>query len=153
MARQTLDHLGTDLLLTPFFSATDWDSLDLVRRPGGTPFLDEPVDLGVARGEQALRQSLILRLLTPRGSLEALGHAGYGSRLHELIGEQNTETNRLRARAFVLRALAEEQRVEEVVDLEVTVPAEGAGDRIAIRFLVRPQGGGDPVALGLELAL
>lgn len=153
MAGQTSDFLGKDLMLTPFFAATDWDALDLVRRPGGIPYRDEAIDLAVARGEEALRQALILRLLTPKGSLVALGHAGYGSRLSELIGEQNTETNRLRARAFILQAIAEEQRVEEVVDLQVTMPSEGAGDRIAIHFLVRPRGGGDPVALGLELAL
>ena len=150
---ESFDHLGRDLLLTPFFQATEWDALDLVARPAGRPYPDEPVDLGVARGEEALRQALILRLLTPRGALAELGHATYGSRLGELVGEPNTETNRLRARAFVLQALADEKRVAKVLDLRITLPADGAGDRIAVSFRVQPVGGGDPVDLGLELGL
>lgn len=145
--------LGKDLLLTPFFQATEWDQLDLVSRPRGRPYPLEPVDLDVAEGEEALRQALILRLLTPVGALAELGHSAYGSRLGELIGLENTETNRLRARRFVLQALAQERRVKEVLDLRVTVPADGAGDRIAISFRVRPTDGGDPVDLGLELGL
>ena len=146
-------HLGRDLLLTPFFQATEWDALDMVATPRGRPYPLEPVDLDVAEGEEALRQALILRLLTPLGALTELGHARYGSRLGELVGLENTETNRLRARAFVLQALAQERRVAEVLDLRVTVPAGGAGDHIAISFRVRPEGGGDPLDLGLELAL
>lgn len=146
-------HLGRDLLLTPFFQATEWDALDMVATPRGRPYPLEPVDLDVAEGEEALRQALILRLLTPLGALTELGHAGYGSRLGELVGLENTETNRLRVRAFVLQALALERRVAEVLDLRVTVPAGGPDDHIAISFRVRPEGGGDPLDLGLELAL
>lgn len=147
------DHLGRDLLLTPFFQATEWDALDLAATPRGRPYPDEPVDLDTARGEQSLRQALILRLLTPVGTLSELGHSRYGSRLGELVGEPNTETNRLRARAFVLQAVAQERRVAEVVDLRVTLPADGATDRIAISFRVRLVDGGDPVDLGLEVGL
>ncbi len=145
--------LGKDLLLTPFFQATEWDQLDLVATPRGRPYPLEPVDLDLAAGEESLRQALILRLLTPVRALAELGHASYGSRLGELIGLENTETNRLRARAFVLQALAQERRIEKVLDLRTSVPADGAGDRIAISFRVQPKDGGDPVDLGLELGL
>ena len=145
--------LGKDLLLTPFFEATEWDQLDLTADPRGRPYPTEPVDLDTAEGEEALRQALILRLLTPVGALTELGHAAYGSRLGELIGEENTETNRLRARAFVLQALAQERRVAEVLDLRIGLPADGAGDRIAISFRVRPVTGADPLTLGLEVGL
>ena len=145
--------LGRDLMLTPFFAATDWDRLDLQAHPRGRPYPDEPVDLDRVEGEAALRQALILRLLTPLGALSELGHAGYGSRLGELIGLENTPSNRLRARAFVLQALAQERRIDEVLDLRVTVPEGSAGDRIAITFRVQPKGGGDPVDLGLEVGL
>jgi phage baseplate assembly protein W len=44
-----------------------------------------------------LKQALLLRFLTPTGELALLGHPDYGSRLSELIGELNNETNRNRA--------------------------------------------------------
>lgn len=145
--------LGKDLLLTPFFEATEWDQLDLTGDPRGRPYPTEPVDLDIAEGEEALRQALILRLLTPVGALSELGHAGYGSRLGELIGQENTETSRLRARAFVLQALAQERRVAQVLELRVGLPADGARDRIAISFRVQPVEGGSPLDLGLEVGL
>src|SRR5881394_1026881 len=83
-----LPHLGNDLLVTPFFQANEWDTVDLTPNPPGIPYRDETVDLAMARGVENLQQALILRLLTPLGSLSDLGHAGYGSRLHELIGQE-----------------------------------------------------------------
>src|SRR5262249_49594066 len=51
-------------------------------------------DLAVVKGKANLVQSLILRLKTERGELAPLGHANYGSRHHQLVGEPNTEHNR-----------------------------------------------------------
>lgn len=148
-----LDHLGSDLLVTPFFAADEWDTVDLTPDPPAAAGLDEPVDLAAARGGDALRQALVLRLLTPQGSLRDLGHGRYGSRLHELIGEENTGAARLRARAYVLQALAQERRVAEVLSLEVEAPAAATPDRLRIHVRVAPAGGGDPIALGLEVGL
>ncbi len=53
------------------------------------------------------------------GELAPLGHPDYGCRLHELIGERDTETNRNRAKLFVLQALGAEPRVEKVIDVKV----------------------------------
>jgi hypothetical protein len=94
VAQVFLPHLGNDLLVTPFFEADEWDVVDLTTNPPGTPYRDEPVDLGIARGVENLQQALILRLLTPLGSLRALGHATYGSRLHEVIGQENVTAAR-----------------------------------------------------------
>ena len=77
-------------------------------------------DLGTLTGNDNLIQALLLRFLTPVGELAALGHANYGSRLFELIGELNSETNRNRAKLFVLEALAAEPRVKEVRAVRVT---------------------------------
>lgn len=150
---RSLTHLGTDLLVTPFFEADEWRTLDLTTRPAGTPYRDERVDLEVARGGENLQQALVLRLLTPLGALSALGHANYGSRLHLLIGEENTEANRRRARSFVLQALAQEARVERVLALDLAAPTPEAPDRLRLTATVQPVGGGDPVTLGLELGL
>lgn len=79
-----------------------------------------PVDLAVLNGADNLKQALLLRFLTPVGELAALGHPDYGSRLFELLGELNNETNRNRAKLFVLQALAAEPRVKEVRSVQVT---------------------------------
>ena len=148
----TVPSLGRDLLLTPFFRADEWDVLDLERRPAGTPWRDEPVDLAVADDVEALRQALVIRLLTPKGTLTELGHAGYGSRLHELIGEQDGEVTRLRARLYVLEAIGQERRVEEVISLDIS-SSTAAPDRLFVNAQVKPVGRGDPVSLGLEVGL
>jgi phage gp46-like protein len=148
-----MDHLGRDLLVTPFFEATEWDSLDLSRHPAGTIFLDEPTDLATTRGVENLQQALVLRLLTPLGTLADLGHVNYGSRLHELIGAENVTAAALRARSYVLQAIAQEKRVAEILSLEILPTTPDAPHHLRIFVRVRAVGGGDPVALGLEVGL
>jgi len=150
---RTLEHLGKDLLVTPFFRATDWDTVDLTLHPAGSPYRDEVIDLAVAEGAENLQQALVLRLLTPLGSLRDLGHANYGSRLHELIGTENLEAARLQARAFVIQALAQEKRIQEILALAVAPPTPVTVDRLLITLQVLAVSGGDPIALGLEVQL
>ena len=78
------------------------------------------VDLETLSGADNLCQALLLRFLTPMGELAILGHSDYGSRLFELIGERNIESNRNRAKLFVLQALAAEPRVKEVRSVRVS---------------------------------
>lgn len=78
------------------------------------------VDLDTIEGVSNLEQALMLRFLTPVGELAILGHPDYGSRLFELIGELNNDTNRNRAKLFILLALAAEPRVKEVLSVQVT---------------------------------
>lgn len=142
-----LEHLGRDLLVTPFFQGTTWSSVDLEPRPGR----GDTDDLGVATGVDALRQALVLRLLTPRGSLAALGHAGYGSRIHEVIGRENSRSNRLLLRAIVLETLVQEPRVARVAQLEV-VPDTLDATIVHVHVQVEPIGAGpDGPALALTL--
>jgi phage baseplate assembly protein W len=148
-----LPFLGNDLLMTPFFEADEWDTLDLTKSPAGTAYRDEPVDFALARGVEALQQALILRLLTPLGSLRDLGHENYGSRLHELIGQENVEASRLRARSYVLQAIAQERRVEKVLSLEIAPVTPDSPDRLRIFARVQPVGAREPVSLGLEVGL
>jgi phage baseplate assembly protein W len=139
--------LGRDLLVAPFLSATNWDSLDLTATGSGAA-----VDLQAVEGVDALRQALLLRLLTPQGSLAALGHAEYGSRLHELVGSEFTEAARLLARAFVLQAVRQERRVERVLSLDVERQEPSRPDSLRLTLVVQATGIDDPVALGLEVA-
>jgi len=148
-----MEHLGKDLLVTPFFVADEWDTLDIARHPPGSVYRDEAIDMAAARGVENLQQALILRLLTPLGSLKDLGHANYGSRLHELIGEENATAAQLRARAYVIQAISQEKRVEEILSLEISPTTSDAPDRLRIHARVLAVGGGEPVALGLEVGL
>ena len=77
-------------------------------------------DLKTLSGVECLQQALLLRFLTRAGELAILGHANYGSRLHELIGEPNTPSNRNRAKLFVLQSIAGEPRIEKVLSISVT---------------------------------
>ena len=110
---------GTDLrLLRNLERQNDRDrgrDLSTTQRPE-----TDNIDLETLTGVDNLKQALLLRFLTPAGEMAILGHPNYGSRLSELIGELNNQTNRNRAKMFVLQALAQEPRVEEVLRVDVT---------------------------------
>ena len=113
------ERFGTDLRLLR--------NLDLIkssRDPGNDLStrvrIDTQIDLDILTRNENLVQALLLRFLTPAGSLTLLGHPDYGSRLFELIGELNNETNRNKAKLFTLEALQAEPRVKEVVSVVVT---------------------------------
>ena len=91
------------------------------------------IDLETLAGIDNLKQALLLRFLTPMGELAALGHPDYGSRLYELIGERNIESNHNRAKMYVLQALAAEPRVKQVRSVRVT---QGLADRTRVDIAV-----------------
>jgi phage baseplate assembly protein W len=154
--------LGTDLALTRYVgtasavaleSADSWGSLDLQVAAGGpTGRNGDLVGLRAAAERENLAQALILRLLTKQGSLAELGHPQYGSRLVNLIGQENNQTNRHLARLYTIEALGQEPRVREVTGLTVeTVP--GQPDTIRVSFSAIPVDDDDPLALSLEVTL
>lgn len=136
------EHLGRDLLATPFFDGTTWVTVDLHERGG---------DLATADGVDALRQALVMRLLTERGELGHLGHAAYGSRLHELIGRRMNESNRLLARAYVIEAVRAEPRVADLETLELEPIDPAAPHAVRFHLQVRAVGVDEPVALAIEV--
>ncbi|NJD69541.1 MAG: hypothetical protein C3F12_08750 [Candidatus Methylomirabilota bacterium] len=112
--------LGTDLRLL-----LDLEHVKSSRDPGHDLTIrrrpeTEQVDLDTWSSVDNLVQALFLRFLTPAGELAILGHPNYGSRLAELIGELNNETNRNRAKLYVLQALADEPRVKKILSVKVT---------------------------------
>ena len=149
---------GTDLSVVPNMVAYDAASLDLtkkvrvLRRPRpGEP--ETQTDLATIEGRENVAQALLLRLLTPVGTLTTLGHSDYGSRLGELIGRRKTDELRNLCRAFVLEAVAREPRVQpKAVELTFDPPAEQI-DNFVLTVAVQPITGGDPVALSLEVGL
>jgi phage baseplate assembly protein W len=111
-------------------------------------------DYQVRDGKENLAQAVILRLLTPRGELAALGHPEYGSRVHELIGRENTGTQRNLLKLHILDALQYEPRVAKVVELKVT-PSPGTRSTVDVLLKVQPAGAAELVQIGpftIELA-
>jgi phage baseplate assembly protein W len=76
-------------------------------------------DFDTVLGEDNLAQAIIARLSTDEGELYDIGHADYGSRLYDLIGEVNNETTRERIKSKVLDCLAQEPRIREVTSIVV----------------------------------
>lgn len=153
-----MNMLGTDLTVIPNLVAHDAAAVDLVRqrrpiRGRLAPGILEAIDLGSLSDRDNLAQALILRLLTPRGSLADLGHADYGSRLHELIGDRKTETLRNLCRAYVLEVVAQEPRVEDQAVSLVFDPLAETTASFVFTLAVQPRLGGDPLSLGLEVGL
>jgi phage baseplate assembly protein W len=149
---------GSDLSVVPNMVADDAAALDLTtkvrvirRARPGEP--DSLRDLALVDGRRNIAQALLLRLLTPVGTLAELGHAAYGSRLHELIGRRKTEELRNLCRAFVLEAAAQEARVEpKAIELRFEPEQEGF-DNFVFTLAVKPIAEGDPISLSLEVGL
>lgn len=93
-------------------------------------------DLATLTGVDNLKQALLLRFLTPVGEMAPLGHPNYGSQLSDLIGKLNNQTNRNRAKMYVLQALAQEHRVAEVLQVDV-VTARSNPNQINIDISLR----------------
>jgi phage baseplate assembly protein W len=147
---------GTDLLVVPHMAAHDAAALDLERtarvrrrvRPGEP---DTLADLVTVAGRENVAQALLLRLLTARGTLAALGHADYGSRLIELIGRGKTEELRHLCRAFVLEAVAQEPRVRpKAVEFRFEREQEQI-DSFVFTLSVQPISPADAAAISLQL--
>ena len=105
-------------------------------------------------GLENLAQAVILRLLTPRGELADLGHPEYGSRVHELIGQENNTVKRNLLKLFILEALKFEARVESVAEL-VVAPSPGTRSTVDVLLRVKPVGVATLVTIGpftIELA-
>jgi phage baseplate assembly protein W len=120
------------------------------RRVSGQPTPLE--DFGLIAGRQNLAQAIIIRLLTPRGELMALGHPDYGSRLYELIGRPNTETTRRLLKLFVIESLQREPRIAAIEQVTVAPVAgsrtlEEVRHRVNLLLRVRPIAG-EPITVG-----
>lgn len=98
---------------------------------------DSSGDLRAVAGVANVVQALGMRLRVRLGELASLGHPGYGSRLHELIGEPNVQRTRILLLAHARTAIEQDPRVERVRAATATVLP---GER-------------DTVRLSLEVAL
>ena len=133
--------LGTDLRLLRELTrqnsrnaGNDLSTITLPDRQSELPL----VDLETLSTQENFEQALLLRFLTPAGELAQLGHPDYGSRLFELIGELNNETNRNRAKLYVLEALAAEPRVAQPPLLVRVTQNKADPTRMDIEIQLKP---------------
>jgi phage baseplate assembly protein W len=146
-------YLGTDLALG--FVANDSGStiagpftrvdLQSVRNNTVSP---RTFDLELQTGMANLTQSLIVRLMTEKGELTALGHPNYGSRHHQLIGEPNTESNRNLVKLYMIECIKQEPRVAAILQISVQ---QGVGlinrDKVDVVMTLQVKGVSDPLNL------
>ena len=140
--------MSTDLFLINRalgIQSSDRTSVDLVVDRG---------DLRLVSGRDNLAQSIINRLLTRKGELTGLGHASYGSRLHELVGEPNSRRTRILAELYIRESLAMESRIKEVASVTIQPPSRADNrDVLAVQIVIRPTDGGTPMTVATTVNL
>lgn len=117
MATDRAELFGHDLALVGPVSA------DLTENASG--------DLRMTTGTENIAQALGMRLRVREGELAGIGFPDYGSRLHELLGEPNTQRTRLLLLARARAAVEQDPRVVEVRSATATVPP---GERDVVRL-------------------
>jgi phage baseplate assembly protein W len=110
-------------------------------------------DLAVADGLDNLTQAIANRLKTRQGELAPLGHPGYGSRHHDLIGEPNVPRTRNLIKLYVLQALRDEPRIERVLRASVRAEHDPPRDVVRIELDVRVTGQAEPLNLVVPFSL
>jgi phage baseplate assembly protein W len=70
-------------------------------------------DIATIKGVENLKQSLFIRLITPKGSY--LGHPSYGSKVYKYLGKKNTEENATLLDLEIERTLRSDKRVTHVM--------------------------------------
>jgi phage baseplate assembly protein W len=110
-------------------------------------------DLAITSGIDNLTQAIANRLKTRKGELVALGHADYGSRHHELVGQPNVERTRNLVKLYVLEALRDEPRIEKVLSATVRAEHDPPRETVRIELAVRVSGGPSPLNLVVPFSL
>ena len=139
---------GTDLRLDYALGGGFFEDADLVAELTGTVR-----DLSIAPGLDNLTQAIANRLKTRQGELAPLGHPTYGSRHHELIGEPNVDRTRNLIKLYVLQALRDEHRIEQVLSVIVRAEHDPPRETVRIEIQARVLGQLDPLNLVVPFSL
>jgi hypothetical protein len=144
-----LPRLGRDLALTFTGPAgAPWVDGDFATEtsygPDGAP---AGTDLGVVGGVAAATQLLVNRLRTivdeqtGVGELQPLGHPQYGSRHESQIGQPNADRTRNLVKLYVLQALQQEPRIQQIVSCVVAPWSPDQPDlvQIAVQLVLLDQ--------------
>lgn len=142
------EKLGKDLRLK--FEKTD---LDLISVGKGVDLdLSTEGDLDLIEDKDNLLQAIICRLSTSEGELYEVGHADYGSRLHEIVGEINNAATRNRIKALIRECLLQEPRIKEIVRVNVVTDHRDP-NRVNIEITVLPIESSTNLTITLPLSL
>jgi phage baseplate assembly protein W len=109
-------------------------------------------DFDTVADEDNLAQAIIARLATDEGELYDIGHADYGSRLHDVIGEVNNATTRQRIKAKVEECLVQETRIKQVANINV-VPDPDDPHAVDIEIAIVPIKGSDYLTVSFPFSL
>jgi phage baseplate assembly protein W len=109
-------------------------------------------DFDTVADEDNLAQAIIARLATDEGELYDIGHADYGSRLHDVIGEVNNATTRQRIKAKVEECLVQETRIKQVANINV-VPDPDDPHAVDIEIAIVPIKGSDYLTVSFPFRL
>ena len=119
---------GKDLKVVDRYHGEDLTSVDSIH---------QKKDLGMVEGRNNLAQALTLRLITPVGMLDNLGHSNYGSRLYELIGQLNNPTNRKLVELYAKESIMQDPRVKIITKINVET-SEYEKERVDIHITLIP---------------
>ena len=120
--------------------------------PLGADLSTDLGDFDTITDDDNLVQAIIHRLTTWEGELEDIGHADYGSRLHEVIGETNNTRTRERLKNLVHACLEEEPRIIKIVDIKAVQNVKDL-NRVDIVITVLPVGKSDVISLSFPFNL
>jgi phage baseplate assembly protein W len=98
--------LGRDLKLADYYLGADL-------------YIGKSGDMGVISEEMNIAQAILHRLRTIKGELAELGHPDYGSTILDFIGQPNNSVTRSRLRLAIRDTIRQEQRVKEIVSIDV----------------------------------
>lgn len=81
-------------------------------------------------------QAIILRIITPKGSLTDQNDEviGFGSNLYDMIGNKNTDINRLAVKAYVMSCLQDYEAIEIIYDIGVTFTLEVISIKLVLKL-------------------
>jgi len=125
---------------------SDRETVDLITSASG--------DLQTVSARANLAQAIINRLFTRKGELTKLGHANYGSRLYQLIGELNNTRVKGLAELYVRESLAAESRIEAITHIDFAPASRGIDrDVLTITVSVKPVGQDELISVTIPISL